>query len=235
MEEDLAPLLPEGGIRRGTAVAVGGHGSMTLAVALAAGASRRGSWVAAVGMADLGVSALAERGIDLDRWALVDLPAGGRDRSIAADVLGVAVSGFDLVLLGPAIRVAGATARRLQARMRDHGTSLICALGGAPADTVAGLQPEVRLMIKKTLWTGIDNGHGRLLARRAEVTAQGRGAASRLCRMLMWLPSADGQVTGAEPDQTWPGFMSTWYSASSIESVFEFGRDFKDIEERRAS
>ncbi len=53
-------LLPEGSIRRGTVVSVHGHGSVTLAVALAAEASRRGSWVAVVGMADLGVSALAE-------------------------------------------------------------------------------------------------------------------------------------------------------------------------------
>ena len=87
-------------------------------MALAAEASRRGSWVAAVGMADLGVSALAERGVNLERWALVDPPAGGRGRggwsaSLAADVLGAVVGGFDLVLLGPGIRVAGAAARRL--------------------------------------------------------------------------------------------------------------------------
>ena len=96
VEEALSPLLPEGGIRRGTAIAVCGHGSVTLAVALAAEVSRRGSWVAAVGMADLGVSALAERGVDLRRWALVDLPAGARGRggwdgSLAADVLGAVV------------------------------------------------------------------------------------------------------------------------------------------------
>ncbi|MCY4665639.1 MAG: hypothetical protein OXC00_13340, partial [Acidimicrobiaceae bacterium] len=62
VEGTLETLLPEGGIRRGTAVAVGGHGSVTLAMALPAEASRRGSWVAAVGMADLVVAALAERG-----------------------------------------------------------------------------------------------------------------------------------------------------------------------------
>ena len=222
VEEALEALLPEGSIRRGTAIAVGGHGSVTLAVALAAETSRRGSWVAAVGMADLGVSALAERGVDLGRWALVDLPAGARGRgggdgSLTADVLGAVVGGFDLVLLGPAIRVAGATARRLLARMREHGTSLICALGGASADIAAGLQPEVRLMIEQTLWTGIDDGHGRLLARQAEVTVRGRGAASRPRRMLMWLPSADGQVACAEPGQ-----------ASA------FGSSFEDVKERRA-
>ena len=222
MEGALAPLLPEGGIRRGAAVVVGGHGSTTLAVALAAEASRRGSWVAAVGMADLGVAALAERGVDLDRWALVDLPAdaggrGGWGGALAADVLGAVVAGFDLVLLGPAIRVTGATARRLLARMREHGTSLICALGSVSADMAAGLQPEVRMTVEQTQWTGIDDGHGRLLARRAEVVVGGRGAASRPRRMLMWLPSADGRVACSESDRT---------SVS--------GRGLEDVEERRA-
>ena len=215
-------LLPEGSIRRGTVVSVHGHGSVTLAVALAAEASRRGSWVAVVGMADLGVSALAERGVDLGRWALVDLPAtvrGGdtRSESLAADVLGAVVGGFDLVLLGPEIRLTGTTARRLLARMREHGTSLICALGGASEDIAAGLVPEVRLMIEQTLWTGINDGHGRLLARQAEVVARGRGAASRPRRMLMWLPSADGRVAGAESSQ-----------------ASEFGSGFEDVSERRA-
>ena len=222
VEEALEALLPEGSIRRGTAIAVCGHGSVTLAVALAAEVSRRGSWVAAVGMADLGVAALAERGVDLERWALVDLPAGARGRggwdgSLAADVLGAVVGGFDLVLLGPEIRVAGATARRLLARMREHGTSLICAFGGASADIAAGLQPEVRMMIEQTLWTGIDDGHGRLLARQAEVTVGGRGAASRPRRTLMWLPSEDGQVACAEPGQ-----------------AFAFDSSFEDVKERRA-
>ena len=201
VEGTLAALLPEGSIRRGTAVAVGGHGSMTLAVALAAEASRRGSWVAAVGMADLGVAALAERGVDLGRWALVDLPGTTRGGSLAADVLGAVVGGFDLVLMDPSIRVSGATARRLLARMREHGTSLIFALGSAPTDSAAGLQPEVRLTIEQTRWTGIDDGHGRLLARRAEVTVTGQGAASRPRRMLMWLPSQDGRVACEGPDQ----------------------------------
>ena len=216
-------LLPEGSIRRGTVVSVHGHGSVTLAVALAAEASRRGSWVAVVGMADLGVSALAERGVDLGRWALVDLPAtvrGGdtRSESLAADVLGAVVGGFDLVLLGPEIRLTVTTARRMLARMREHGTSLICALGGDISGNIANvLQPELRMMIEQVLWTGADDGHGRLLARQAEVVVGGRGAASRPRRMLMWLPSADGRVAGAESGQ-----------------ASEFGDNFEDVRERRA-
>ena len=219
VEEALAPLLPEGSIRRGAAVAVGGHGSMTLAVALAAEASRRGSWVAAVGMADLGVAALAERGVDLERWALIDLPGATRSRSLMADAEGAVVDGFDLVMLGSAARVGGATARRLLARMREHGASLVCAIGGASTDIVAGLQPEVRLMITQTRWTGIDNGHGRLLARQAEVTIGGRGAASRPRRMPVWLPSEDGRVACAELART---------SASTLDLGLQ------DLRERRA-
>ena len=217
MEEALSPLLPEGSIRRSTVIAVHGHGSATLAVALAAEASRRGSWVAVVGMADLGVAALAERGVDLGRWALIDLPGAAGGESLTADVVGAVVGGFDLVLLGPEIRMAATTARRLLARMREHGTSLICAPGGDFADTAANLAAEVRLMIEQTRWTGIDDGHGRLLARRAEVTVGGRGAASRPRRMLMWLPSEDGRVACAGPAQ-----------ASSSGSRFE------DVEERQA-
>ena len=219
VEEALSPLLPEGSIRRGTAVAVGGHGSITLAVALAAEASWQGGWVAVVGMADLGVAALAERGVDLGRWALIDLPTATRDGSLTADVLGAVVGGFDLVLVGPMIRIEGAMARRLLARMREHGTSVICALGNASADTAAGLQPEVRLMVEQVRWTGTDNGHGRLLARQAEVTVGGRGALSRPRRVLMWLPSEDGRVACADPIQA-TGFGSS--------------RDLEDVRERRA-
>ncbi|MXZ54541.1 MAG: hypothetical protein F4Z34_15300 [Acidimicrobiaceae bacterium] len=220
MEGALAPLLPEGSIRRGTAVAVSGLGSMTLAIALAAEASRRASWVAAVGMADLGVAALVERGVDLGRWALVNLPVGvrSRDRSLSADVLGAVVGGFDLVLVGPEVRVGSATARRLLARMREHGTSLICALGSdTSVDIANGLQPELRLTIDRTRWTGIHGGHGRLLARQAEVTVWGRGAASRLRRIPMWLPSKDGRVACAEPDQ-----------------ISAFDDSFENVRERRA-
>ena len=216
VESTLETLLPEGSIQRGTAIAVSGHGSMTLAMALTAEASQ----VAAVGMADLGVAALAERGVDLGRWVLVDFPAEvrSRDRSLSADVLGAVVGGFDLVLVGPGVMVAGATVRRLLARMREHGTSLICTLGGdASGDVANGLQPELRMMIEQTRWTGIGDGHGRLVARQAEVTVWGRGAASRLRRIPMWLPSEDGRVACAEPGQI---------SAS--------GDSFEDVRERRA-
>lgn len=75
----LEPLLPGAGLRRGSTVAVGvapgGTGATSLALALAAGASRNGSWVAAVGLGSLGLVAAAELGVALERFVVVADPA----------------------------------------------------------------------------------------------------------------------------------------------------------------
>src|SRR5215216_851517 len=63
----LRPLLPGRGLRRGTTVTV--SRSAALALALVAGASGAGSWMAAVGLPDLGIVAAAETGIALERLA----------------------------------------------------------------------------------------------------------------------------------------------------------------------
>ncbi len=78
----LAPLFPDGALRRGTTTTVSGlpgHGSTTLALALLSAASQSGSWCAAVGLTDPGVVAAAELGVDLRRVVL-RLPSGQRPR-----------------------------------------------------------------------------------------------------------------------------------------------------------
>jgi hypothetical protein len=57
----LGALLPEGGLRRGITVTVG-EGT-ALALALAAGPSAAGSWVAVVGMDSLGLASVVGGGI----------------------------------------------------------------------------------------------------------------------------------------------------------------------------
>src|SRR2546430_2156996 len=54
----IAGLLPDGGLRRGTTVAVAG--STSLALALAAGPSGAGSWCVGVGARSLGLVAAAD-------------------------------------------------------------------------------------------------------------------------------------------------------------------------------
>ena len=68
----LARLLPAGGLRRGTTVAVAaGPAATSLLWAVLVEASAGGAWVGVVGRPDLGLVAAAEAGMRLDRLALV--------------------------------------------------------------------------------------------------------------------------------------------------------------------
>jgi hypothetical protein len=184
----LAPLLPDGGLRRGSTVAV--SRSTSLALALAAGASAAGSWCAAVGAPTLGLVAASEMGIALERFPLVAAPG---DRAAWATVVAALLDAMDVVLAWPPPHVRQGEARRLAARARERGAVLVvCATGFA--DTV-----DLRLAPAQVEWHGLERGAGRLRARRVEVVAGGRRAAARERRAWLWLPGADGGVAAADP------------------------------------
>ena len=182
----LRPLLPGQGLRRGTTVAVAR--SAALALALVAGASAAGSWVAAVGLPDLGIVAAAETGIDLERLALVPTLGARAWPPVVAALL----DAVDVVLVRSPAGLPAAQARRLAARARERGAVLV-PLGAwsEPAD--------LRLAVTSSTWYGLGQGHGRLQARQVEVVTSGRGAATRERRTLLWLPSPDGTITPAGP------------------------------------
>jgi hypothetical protein len=185
----LAPLLPDGGLRRGSVVSVSGSISppMSLALALLAEASRAGSWCAAVGVPSLGLAAAAELGIVLERFPLVASSAGADEWAWAVAAL---LDAVDVVLSRPPGHVGAARARRLAARTRERSAVLV----------VTGAWPEpadVRLAVTHSAWEGVGDGHGCLRARRVEVVASGRGAAGRERRMALWLPGPDGAVAPA--------------------------------------
>src|SRR5215469_760186 len=77
----------------------------------------------------------------------------------------------------------------LEAAARRYGSVLV----------VAGDWPgaQSRLLVTDVEWTGIGAGHGRLHARRAQVSASGRGAGERPRSAWLWLPGPDGTVTMA--------------------------------------
>jgi hypothetical protein len=183
----LAPALqaPLGlpGLRRGSAVTV--TGSTALALALVAGASAAGSWVAAVGLRDLGVVAAAEAGVVLDRLALVPDPP----RRLWAEVVAALVDGVDVVLVRSPARTRPADARRLAARVRERGAVLV-ALGDTWPEP-----PELRLRVTGSAWRGLGHGHGHLDAHRLDVLVTGRGAAARERHTQLWLPG----LVPAEP------------------------------------
>jgi hypothetical protein len=185
----LAPLLPAGGLRRGSVVTV--RGSTSLALGLLAGASAAGSWCAAVGLPALGLAAAAELGVVLERFPVVASPGVGSGPGSWAWVVAALLDAFDVVLARPpssgAGRVGAADGRRLTARVRERGAVLVVAGDWAePA--------EVRLELASTAWEGLGQGHGRLCGRRVEVVAGGRGAAARERRVALWLPHPDGGI-----------------------------------------
>ncbi len=183
----LGGLLPGAGLRRGASVEIsaapGASGGTSLAMALVAEASRAGSWVAAVGLASLGLVAADEMGVALERLVLVTAPP----RDAWGAVVAALVDGFDLVLLAPGrLGARPADARRLVARARERGT-VVVQLGSDWPDGA-----DLSLRITRARWEGIDDGHGHLRARKVRVTRTGRGEAALPRHLDLWLPGCDG-------------------------------------------
>lgn len=179
----LTSLFPEGGLRRGSVVSVDGVGATALALAVAAGPSASGSWVAVVGDPDLGLAAAREAGVALERMLVID-PSG--DRGIGT-VLAALVGAVDVVIVGPKVRVRPADMRRLNARMRERG-SVVIRIG---AGDQAGI--DIGLRVVESEWAGLGVGHGVLRARRVRIQAQGRGASARPRATAVLLPGPEGQ------------------------------------------
>ncbi|MPZ25407.1 MAG: hypothetical protein GEV12_02895 [Micromonosporaceae bacterium] len=185
VDPELHPLLPEGGLRRGSTVAVA-PGASSLVLALLAGASAAGAWSAVVGMPGLGILAASQAGVALERLALVPEP-GPEWATVVAALL----DGVDLVVAVPPGPVPARVASRLAARARQRG-SVLLPVGrweGAALTLTAG--PGV--------WEGLGAGHGRLRCRELTITAQGRGAAGRPRRLRVRLPDPTGRLAAVLP------------------------------------
>jgi hypothetical protein len=182
---ELAGPLPDGGLRRGTTVAV--RGATSLVLALLAAPTREGSWAAVTGLPELGLAAAAELGVDLERIALVPHPGA----ELVA-VLSALVDGFDLVVLGPSLAsgVQPQLARRLASRARNRGT-VVLTVGPWPG-------ADLELTVSDRRWHGLtQDGYGHLKARDVVATSRGRGAAARPLSVRLRLPGPGGAVVGA--------------------------------------
>lgn len=183
----LRELLPFGALQRGSVVAAGDW-SM-LCMALAAGPVASGAWCAAAGIAEFGVAAAADAGLDPARLLLVP-DFGPNWPQVVASLL----DGCDLVLLRPPDRASAQVRRRLEAAVRRYGAVLLVAGAWEGA--------QVRLRVTSQAWAGIGMGHGRLRGRRVRVVADGRGEWSRAQAHWLWLPGPDGTVTQADDPAT---------------------------------
>jgi hypothetical protein len=180
----LATLLPGGGLRRGTTVAVAGTvGATSLVLALLAEASAGGAWAGVIGRPDLGLVAAAEAGVALERLALFPYPG--------ADLVAVTAAlldGLDLVVVAGRV-LHGSDRARLAARARQRGAVLL-PLGPWPG-------ADVELTCEQGRWQGVGAGSGdvgRLRTRRVGVRLRGRGVApaGRSARLL--LPGVAGRL-----------------------------------------
>ena len=180
----LRDLLPRGGLARGSVLAVPEFGLLCLA--LAAGASAAGAWCGIAGVPEAGLAAAVGTGLDAERTLLVPDPGPGWPQVVAS-----LLDGCELVLLRPPATVPVQVRRRLEAVLRRAGGVLL----------VAGDWPgaQVRLRVITQRWTGLGDGHGRVRACCAEVTADGRGEAALTRTRWLWLPAEDGGVTLADP------------------------------------
>ncbi|MGW2253086.1 hypothetical protein ACWCXH_23215 [Kitasatospora sp. NPDC001660] len=175
----LREVLPEGGLRRGTAVSVAG-GDTGLLLALAAGVKEtRGGWAAAVGLPDLGLAAAEGYGLDLRRLLVADDPGPHW-----AEVVSVLAGAVELVMLRPDGPVPPRLAARLAAVLRRSGCVLL----------VAGPWPgaALRLGVRSGRWFGLGDGYGQLAGRQVEVVAEGRGSAVPGRTARLWLPDEHG-------------------------------------------
>lgn len=180
--DPLVPLLPGGGLRPGSVVAV--QGSLALLLALLAAATEQGAWAAVIGVGDLGVLAAAEVGVAVRRLALIPRP-GSDPAPVAAALL----DGVGLVALAGADRIPAGARRSLAARARQRG-SVLLPLGRWPG-------AEVELSCRAEAWHGAEGGYGRLRSREVVVRAVGRGAAARPRTARLLLPGPDGAVAEA--------------------------------------
>jgi hypothetical protein len=182
----LRGLLPRGGLARGSVVAVAEFGLLCLA--LAAAASADGAWCGIAGIPEAGVLAAAALGLDAGRTLLVPDPGSSWPQVVAS-----LLDGCELVLLRPSARtpVPAQVRRRLEATLR-RGRGVLLVAGDWPG-------AQLRLRVASQRWTGLGDGHGRLRACCAEITADGRGEAAMTRTRWLWLPGEDGAVAVADP------------------------------------
>jgi hypothetical protein len=166
----LADVLP---LHAGATYAVD---SASLALAVAAGASRAGEWVGFAGCTDFGAEAAVALGVELSRTVLVPDPGENWLEVTAAlvDVLRV-------VVLRPPASVDERTAGILDSRLRNRSAVLV----------VHGPWPrvEARLSTEMSVWRGPRSGVGHLDERRARVAVH-RGGRPALRAELTW-PGVD--------------------------------------------
>lgn len=191
---EVKALLASHGLRRGTVVQIdGATGATSMALALAAGPSRAGSWVACVGTDELGWASAAELGVDMEHLVVVRT-----EPESWATVTAALVDAFDIVLCCLDQQPSTTQARRLQARARERGAVVVVVgghRGGVGSLRRAWPYPtDLVLTIVEARWQGLGEGWGHLRSRRVIIEISGRRDAARRRRVELLLPGPGGSL-----------------------------------------
>jgi hypothetical protein len=197
VDEPFASMLPDGGLQRGRVVGCAGPAAVSTAAALAAGAARSGSWVLLLGASTIGLEALAELGVPLQRVVAVETDASP---TAWAERASAAADGFELILT-VAPRGAERAERKVRQRLHARGAVLVSIASGAGATVGTAGHPigcDMTITSTAPRWVGIGQGHGRLVAREVDVVVAGRRV-PRSAQRTLWLPGPDGRVSVVSP------------------------------------
>jgi len=179
----FAPLFTDGGLVRGRTVACTGDAALSTALALSASATRLGSWLAVIGVPQLGVGAAIEAGVAIERIVLAQPPHASREWVATVAAL---VEGFDVLIVAPPASLSAHDARRLQTRVAARQSVLIVVHLPTPLVSHALLAPHALKVFGADLdvradtvaWSGIEQGGSHITQRMVHVRVSGRRCAS---------------------------------------------------------
>jgi hypothetical protein len=170
-----APLasLFDGGLVRGRTVACVGDAALSAALALAAEATRSGSWLAVVGVPNLGVAAAIEAGVAVERIVLAQPPRASREWIATVAAL---VEGFDVLIVAPPASLVAHDARRLQSRILARQSVLIVVdLPALPSlGSTDVFSSDIDVHTDTVSWSGIERGGSHITQRTVRMRVDGR-------------------------------------------------------------
>ncbi|MCH7230843.1 hypothetical protein L0U85_08270 [Glycomyces sp. L485] len=174
---DISALLPYGGLATVTTLMASRVGATSLLWRLLAGPTQAGVWCAVVGLPHRYPLAARAAGVDLERLALIEA-----DGPRIADAAGALVGGV-AVLVVPSEAFGMQQTRRLTARARKGGTSLVW------WETRPVPGADARLEVARARWKGLREnagrryGAGRLDACELDVAARWRTGGDHRARI----------------------------------------------------
>jgi hypothetical protein len=173
----LAPLFGEAGLVRGRTVACTGDAALSTALALSAAATRAGSWLAVVGVPNLGIAAAIEAGVAVERIVLAQPPRASREWVATVAAL---VEGFEVLIVATPTSLSASDARRLQTRVMARQAVLIV----VDLPTLASVgeasvfASDIDVYANTVSWSGIERGAAHITQRTVQVRVDGRRCSS---------------------------------------------------------